>query len=65
MYQVDAQRDWIAQCIRTVRAGRPLVRIPVDEACGSSTPLQAGTAFAEPPNNVHKVDNFGPGDDED
>ena len=30
------------------------------EACGSSTPLQAGTAFAEPPNNVHKVDNFGP-----
>ena len=32
------------------------------EACGSSTPLQAGTAFAEPPNNVHKVDNFGPGE---
>ena len=31
------------------------------EAC-SSTPLQAGTAFAEPPNNVHKVDNFGPGE---
>jgi hypothetical protein len=32
------------------------------EACESSTPLQAGTAFAEPPNNVHKVDNFGPGE---
>ena len=32
------------------------------EACGSSTPLQAGTAFAEPPNNVHKVDNYGPGE---
>ena len=32
------------------------------EACGLSTPLQAGTAFAEPPNNVHKVDNFGPGE---
>jgi len=32
------------------------------EACGSSTPLQAGTAFAEPPINVHKVDNFGPGE---
>lgn len=32
------------------------------EACGSPTALQAGTAFAEPPNNVHKVDNFGPGE---
>jgi quercetin dioxygenase-like cupin family protein len=32
------------------------------EACGSVNPLQAGTAFAEPPNNVHKVDNFGPGE---
>lgn len=32
------------------------------EACASSTTLQAGTAFAEPPNNVHKVDNFGPGE---
>ena len=32
------------------------------ESCGGSTPLQAGTAFAEPPNNVHKVDNFGPGE---
>ncbi len=32
------------------------------EACGSLTALQAGTAFAEPPNNVHKVDNFGPGE---
>jgi quercetin dioxygenase-like cupin family protein len=32
------------------------------EACGASTPLQAGTAFAETPNNVHKVDNFGPGE---
>ncbi len=32
------------------------------EASGSSTPLQAGAAFAEPPNDVHKVDNFGPGE---
>jgi len=32
------------------------------ESCGPSTPLQAGSAFAEPPNNVHKVDNFGPGE---
>ena len=32
------------------------------ESCGGSTPLQAGTAFAEPPNNVHKVDNYGPGE---
>ena len=29
------------------------------EACGSA-PLQPGSAFAEPANNVHKVDNFGP-----
>jgi len=29
------------------------------EACGS-TPLQPGSAFAEPARNVHKVDNFGP-----
>ena len=31
------------------------------EPCGS-TPLQPGTAFAEPATNVHKVDNFGPGE---
>jgi quercetin dioxygenase-like cupin family protein len=31
------------------------------EACGS-TPLQPGTAFAEPAKNVHKVENFGPGE---
>jgi quercetin dioxygenase-like cupin family protein len=31
------------------------------EACGS-TALQPGSAFLEPPNNVHKVDNFGPGE---
>jgi quercetin dioxygenase-like cupin family protein len=31
------------------------------EACGS-TPLQAGSAFAEAPHKVHKVDNFGPGE---
>ena len=29
------------------------------EACGSAA-LQPGSAFAEPPKNVHKVDNFGP-----
>ena len=31
------------------------------EACGS-TPLQPGSAFAEPANAIHKVDNFGPGE---
>jgi quercetin dioxygenase-like cupin family protein len=31
------------------------------EPCGSSL-LQAGSAFAEPANNVHKVDNVGPGE---
>jgi quercetin dioxygenase-like cupin family protein len=32
-----------------------------NEACGSSS-LQPGTAFAEPAKNIHKVDNFGPGE---
>ena len=32
-----------------------------NEACGS-TLLQPGSAFAETANNVHKVDNFGPGE---
>ncbi|MFL6451232.1 MAG: cupin domain-containing protein [Bryobacteraceae bacterium] len=32
------------------------------EACGASTALQPGTAFAEPPDHIHKVDNYGPGE---
>jgi quercetin dioxygenase-like cupin family protein len=32
------------------------------EACGPVTHLQAGNAFAEPANNIHKVDNYGPGE---
>ena len=32
------------------------------EACAATSSLQAGTAFTEPPNNVHKVDNYGPGE---
>ncbi len=32
------------------------------EACGSTAALQPGSAFAEPPDNIHKVDNYGPGE---
>jgi quercetin dioxygenase-like cupin family protein len=33
------------------------------EACQATVNhLQAGNAFAEPPKNVHKVDNYGPGE---
>ena len=41
-----------------LETGRGVVE---SEACGSSTP-QPGSAFVEPPNLVHKVDNYGPGE---